>query len=635
MARIAAQFQEASEGVDRYKVLLTLAKDLPPMETELRADENRVMGCSSQVWLAASLDAEGRVAFQGDSDSEISKGLCAVLVQALSGMTADEILKVDASFIQSLGLGPAVLAPSRANGFYNMLESAKKRAGLLVPGYAGPRFPSLVVSADDITAQGPFAEAQAQYLQPDQALVDKLVAVCREKRIGIVAHFYMDPEVQGVLMSAAEQWPYIFISDSLVMADRAVKMVEEGGLQDICVLGVDFMSENVRAILDDSGHTGVGVYRMAEGDIGCSLAEAAESAAYQAYLEEAGRTPNALHVVYINTSLVTKATAHGIVPTITCTSSNVVQTVLQAFAQVPDLALFYGPDAYMGANLVEFFTQLAAMPDEEIRALHPAHDRASVANVLARLRYFEDGSCIVHDIFGAEVTDVLRKGYGDAYLTAHLEVPGEMFKMAMEARQRDMGAVGSTQNILDFIALKVEEALSRDFDDRLQFVLGTEAGMVTSIVRKVQAMLQAAPAGGPRLEVEVVFPVASEAIAQGEEQGASPPGGGALGDLTIVPGVAGGEGCSLEGGCASCPYMKMNSLTALLAVCERVGGAPGKAALAGFEPRAYGAGAIAETGPTAGMSVAQAGCVSILHMRGFQKDKSLPAALAEDIVTRH
>ena len=45
----------------------------------------------------------------------------------------------------------------------------------------------------------------------------------------------------------------------------------------------------------------------------------------------------------------------------------------------------------------------AAMPDEEIRALHPAHDRASVANVLARLRYFEDGSCIVHDIFGAEV----------------------------------------------------------------------------------------------------------------------------------------------------------------------------------------------------------------------------------------
>jgi len=38
--------------------------------------------------------------------------------------------------------------------------------------------------------------------------------------------------------------------------------------------------------------------------------------------------------VYINTSLRTKAHAHQAVPTITCTSSNVVQTVLQAFAQV-------------------------------------------------------------------------------------------------------------------------------------------------------------------------------------------------------------------------------------------------------------------------------------------------------------
>ena len=31
-----------------------------------------------------------------------------------------------------------------------------------------------------------------------------------------------------------------------------------------------------------------------------------------------------------------------------------------------------------------------------------------------------------------------------------------------------------------------------------------------------------------------------------------------------VPGVAGGEGCSTAGGCANCPYMKMNDLDALL-----------------------------------------------------------------------
>lgn len=43
------------------------------------------------------------------------------------------------------------------------------------------------------------------------------------------------------------------------------------------------------------------------------------------------------------------------------------------------------------------------------------------------------------------------------------------------------------------------------------------------------------------------------------------------GGLPVVPGPAGGEGCSAEGGCASCPYMKMNSLDALLGVCTKIG----------------------------------------------------------------
>ena len=55
-----------------------------------------------------------------------------------------------------------------------------------------------------------------------------------------------------------------------------------------------------------------------------------------------------------------------------------------------------------------------------------------------------------------QVCELVREGYGDAYLAAHFEVPGEMFQLAMEAkRSRGMGVVGSTQNILDFILEKV------------------------------------------------------------------------------------------------------------------------------------------------------------------------------------
>ena len=46
------------------------------------------------MWISAELDASGRVRFSGTSDSELSRGLCAVLVAALSGLTPEEVLQV-------------------------------------------------------------------------------------------------------------------------------------------------------------------------------------------------------------------------------------------------------------------------------------------------------------------------------------------------------------------------------------------------------------------------------------------------------------------------------------------------------------------------------------------------------------
>ena len=52
-----------------------------------------------------------------------------------------------------------------------------------------------------------------------------------------------------------------------------------------------------------------------------------------------------------------------------------------------------------------------------------------------------------------------------------MQVPGEMFALAMEAKKRGMGVVGSTQNILDFIAAKLRDAVERPFPDTLQVSL--------------------------------------------------------------------------------------------------------------------------------------------------------------------
>ena len=52
------------------------------------------MSTSLQVWVNAETDSNGRVHFAADSDSELTRGLAAVLVEALSGLTPKEVLQV-------------------------------------------------------------------------------------------------------------------------------------------------------------------------------------------------------------------------------------------------------------------------------------------------------------------------------------------------------------------------------------------------------------------------------------------------------------------------------------------------------------------------------------------------------------
>lgn len=176
----------------------------------------------------------------------------------------------------------------------------------------------------------------------------------------------------------------------------------------------------------------------------------------------------------------------------------------------------------------------------------------------------QEGNCIVHDMFGHEIVERIRELYCDAFLTAHFEVPGEMFSLAMEAKKRGMGVVGSTQNILDFIKNRLKEALERSVDDRLQFVLGTESGMITSIAAAVRDLLgsgASSSSGRAKIEVEIVFPVSSDSVTKASPNGSHGSISTVASDLTklaIVPGVATGEGCSIHGGCASCPYMKVS-----------------------------------------------------------------------------
>lgn len=124
--RIVQRFKNRTDPKKRYEQLLWYAKKLAAMPEDSKTPENKVSGCTSQVYISADLK-EGKVWYQGDSDAQLVKGLVALLIEGLNGLTPQEILQLTPDFIEETGLKVS-LTPSRANGFYNIFQTMQKKA---------------------------------------------------------------------------------------------------------------------------------------------------------------------------------------------------------------------------------------------------------------------------------------------------------------------------------------------------------------------------------------------------------------------------------------------------------------------------------------------------------------------------
>jgi cysteine desulfuration protein SufE len=110
----------------RYEYVLWLAKKLDPLPPDQQTDDIKVRGCVSQVFVRGDLN-NGVMRWKGDSDALITKGLLALLIQGLDGLTPDQVQAIDPAFIAATGL-QASLTPSRANGFLNILKMMQNQA---------------------------------------------------------------------------------------------------------------------------------------------------------------------------------------------------------------------------------------------------------------------------------------------------------------------------------------------------------------------------------------------------------------------------------------------------------------------------------------------------------------------------
>ncbi|OTP84186.1 cysteine desulfurase sulfur acceptor subunit CsdE [Gilliamella apicola] len=115
-------FLQQHNWQDRYRQLIVLAKQLPPMPEDLKTDENQVNGCENRVWLTYQKQNNNTFIFQGDSEGRIVKGLLAILIIIANHKTAEEIAAIDFQSLLSQLKIIDELSQSRLHGLTKLIE---------------------------------------------------------------------------------------------------------------------------------------------------------------------------------------------------------------------------------------------------------------------------------------------------------------------------------------------------------------------------------------------------------------------------------------------------------------------------------------------------------------------------------
>jgi quinolinate synthase len=222
-------------------------------------------------------------------------------------------------------------------------------------------------------------------------LMDEIERLKREKDAVLLAHFYVDGEIQDIAD---------FTGDSLKLARDAVQVTNS----TIVFAGVHFMAESAKILSPAK--------RVLIPDLlaGCSLAEscpAEKLAVWQRELREAGHDFET--VAYINTTAAVKSLCDWIV-----TSGNAREIIERVPAHKE---ILFVPDQHLGRYLME---------------------------VTGRKMILWPGACMVHEIFS--VQDLLRakKNNPGSIVLAHPECPKSILEVS--------DVVGGTERMRKYVA---------------------------------------------------------------------------------------------------------------------------------------------------------------------------------------
>ncbi len=234
-----------------------------------------------------------------------------------------------------------------------------------------------------------WARMPAELSQDERAALKKRIKrLLKEKQTVLVAHYYVDPDLQDLAEETGG-----CVSDSLEMA----RFGRDHPAPTLVVAGVKFMGETTKILSPEKR------VLMPDLDATCSLDLGCPADEFAAFCDA---HPDRTVVVYANTSAAVKARADWMV-----TSSIGLQIVAHLHAQ--GKKILWAPDKHLGGYI----------------------QKHTGADML-----LWQGSCLVHDEFKAVELELLKREHPRAKVLVHPESPEAVVALA--------DVVGSTSQLI-------------------------------------------------------------------------------------------------------------------------------------------------------------------------------------------
>ena len=132
---IISEFEFMEDWLDKYQLIIDKGNENEGIDPKYKTDQYLIEGCQSKVWIFAEYK-EGKVYYQGESNTDIVGGIVSMLVQVLSGETPDDILAAKLDFIEKIGLKEH-LSPTRSNGMLAMIKQMRLYAMVFKEKFEG------------------------------------------------------------------------------------------------------------------------------------------------------------------------------------------------------------------------------------------------------------------------------------------------------------------------------------------------------------------------------------------------------------------------------------------------------------------------------------------------------------------